>query len=521
MELVKKGIKMSCIAKEATSQVSVDDDFILGDLKPDMDRIINEVGTIYIDEVRQTKERVAVSGNLSFDILYFNDESHSIHSMNGSIPFKEYINMDSDNESDNSDLRLKWDIEDLAIRIVNTRKVSVRAIISFTVKTTACKELDVLTDISGDDRIYTLKNDITYINLVADKKDSMRIKEEIFVEKNKPDILEILWKNINIRNIEVRPIADVLKIKGELVLFVLYKGEEDELVMEWQESLIPFQAEVEMPGIDENVIPNISFKTTNSIVDAKPDENGENRVLMVDLLSELEIKVYSEEKAQIIDDAYSTAVNIVPAYENAEYEELLINNNIRSKFDGMLKYKHDESGILQFIFAKGEAKVDDITNDNGILTVEGAVITQIMYITHDDLHPVGTIRGEVPFTLTTELMDNGEELVIDVNSWVEQIYASVADEEHISIRGNISANIFARKKKKINMITAISEEMYDNASILKMPGISGYVVQKDDSLWKIAKEHHSSVDNIKEINGISGEHINAGDRIIIVRMCQS
>ena len=52
MELIKKGIKMSCIAKEATSQVSVDDDFILGESKPDIDRIINEAGTIYIDEIR-------------------------------------------------------------------------------------------------------------------------------------------------------------------------------------------------------------------------------------------------------------------------------------------------------------------------------------------------------------------------------------------------------------------------------------------------------------------------------------
>lgn len=285
MELIKKGIKMSCIAKEATSQVSVDDDFILGESKPDIDRIINEAGTIYIDEIRPSKDRVAISGNLSFDILYFNDESHSVHSMSGSIPFKEYINIDSDNE--NEDLRIRWDIDDLAIRIVNSRKISVRAIMSFLIKTTSCRDLDVLTQISGDDRIYTLQRDITYINLLADKKDSMRIKEEIPLEKNKPDILEILWKNINIRNIEVRPMPDVLKIKGELLLFILYKGEEDELVMEWQETVIPFLAEVEMPGIDENVIPNVSFKTTNSIVDAKPDENGENRVIMVDLLSNL------------------------------------------------------------------------------------------------------------------------------------------------------------------------------------------------------------------------------------------
>ena len=311
---------------------------------------------------------------------------------------------------------------------------------------------------------------------------------------------------------------DVLKIKGELLLFILYKGEEDELVMEWQETVIPFLAEVEMPGIDENVIPNVSFKTTNSIVDAKPDENGENRVIMVDLLSELEIKIYNEENTQVIDDVYSTTVDIKPEYENAEYEELLINNSIRSKFDGMLRYKNEEAGILQFIFAKGDAKIDDISSEDGILTIEGAIITQIMYVSHDDMHPFGTIRGEVPFTLTTELTDTSDEVVIDVNSCVEQIYASVADDEHINVRGNVSAGIFARKKRQINMITTLNEEPYDNSRLITIPGITGYVVKKDDTLWKIAKEHHSSVDSIKEVNGISGDHINTGDRIIVVRI---
>ena len=141
-----------------------------------------------------------------------------------------------------------------------------------------------------------------------------------------------------------------------------------------------------------------------------------------------------------------------------------------------------------------------------------------MYVSHDDMHPFGTIRGEVPFTLTTELTDTSDEVVIDVNSCVEQIYASVADDEHINVRGYVSAGILARKKRQINMKTTLNEEPYDNSRLITIPGITGYVVKKDDTLWKIAKEHHSSVDSIKEVNGISGDHINTGDRIIVVRI---
>lgn len=516
MELAKKSIKMNCINNEATTQITLDDDVILNDTKPDIDRIINEKGTVLIDEIRPNKDKVTISGNLTFDILYFNDENKSIHNMSGSIPFKEYINMDNVSEMD--DLRLKWEIDDLAIRIVNSRKISIRAIINFILKTALCNELDVITDIVGDNNIYTSKEDISFINLLINKKDSMRIKEEIPLEKNKPDIMEILWKNINVRNTEVRPTTDLLKIKGEMEVFILYKGDGDELVTEWQESVIPYSAEVEIPGIDENVIPIINFKTANSILDAKPDQNGEIRLIQVDLLSELEIKIYSEEQTRIVNDIYSTSSNIIPKYENAEYEELLVNNSVRTKFDGVVKHNNSEFGILQFICAKGEPKIDDISNEDGMIKIEGAIISQIMYITKDDLHPACTIRAEIPFAINVEAEEEQKDMIIDVDAFVDQIYASVVDEDHIGVRGTISANIFIRKRKSVNMITSISKEPYNADELSKIAGITGYVVQKNDTLWQIAKKYHSSVENIKKINNLQSENISCGDRIIVMKI---
>lgn len=516
MELTKKSIKMNCINNEATTQVTLDDDIILNDTKPDIDRIINERGTVLIDEVRPNKGKVLISGNLTFDILYFNDENRSIHNMTGSIPFKEFINMDNIEELD--DIRLQWEIDDLAIRIVNSRKISIRAIINFILKTALCSELDVITDVTSNNNIYTSKEDISFINLLINKKDSMRIKEEIALEKNKPDIMEILWKNVNIRNTEVRPTSDVLKIKGEMEVFILYKGESDELVTEWQESVIPYSAEVEIAGIDENVIPIINLKSISNIVDARPDQNGEIRLVQIDYLAELEIKIYNEEQTRIVNDIYSTSTNIIPKYENAEYEELLVNNSVRSKFDGVVKHNNSEFGILQFICAKGEPKIDDIISEDGMLRIEGAIISQIMYITKDDLHPACTIKAEIPFVINVEAEGEQKDMIIDASATVDQIYATVIDEEHIGIRGNINANIFIRKRKSVNMITGVTQEDYNIEELSKISGITGYVVQKDDTLWDIAKKYHSSVDNIKRINNIQGDSIKSGDRIIIMKI---
>ena len=50
-----------------------------------------------------------------------------------------------------------------------------------------------------------------------------------------------------------------------------------------------------------------------------------------------------------------------------------------------------------------------------------------------------------------------------------------------------------------------------------MPGIVGYIVQSGDSLWKIAKKFHTTVESIMSMNELSSEEIRPGDRLILVK----
>ena len=45
----------------------------------------------------------------------------------------------------------------------------------------------------------------------------------------------------------------------------------------------------------------------------------------------------------------------------------------------------------------------------------------------------------------------------------------------------------------------------DTEKLQKLPGIVGYIVQPGDSLWKIAKKFHTTVDNIMDTNGLTSD----------------
>ena len=46
----------------------------------------------------------------------------------------------------------------------------------------------------------------------------------------------------------------------------------------------------------------------------------------------------------------------------------------------------------------------------------------------------------------------------------------------------------------------------------------GYIVQKDDKMWDIAKRYRTTVENIMEINALTSDSIKPDDRLIIARM---
>ena len=74
LELVKKNIHMNRWKGNATSQITLDDDFIVPDTMDDVDQVILDSGEIVIESVKNQGERVLVRGKMDFNILYRKSE---------------------------------------------------------------------------------------------------------------------------------------------------------------------------------------------------------------------------------------------------------------------------------------------------------------------------------------------------------------------------------------------------------------------------------------------------------------
>lgn len=231
IELIKKEIHMNRQRGTAVSQLTLDDDFIVPDALDDAVQILLSDGEVQIENSRIQGEKVLIRGKLVFRVLY-RRESGGLQAMGGEIPFEETVNVPELSERDYT--QIVWNIEDLNITMIHSRKLSAKAVLTLTVRAESRVDAQAAADVETDDAgLQVLKRSVPAATLAVRRKDIYRVREEVSVSANKPNIETILWQEMRLRDVSVRPLDGKLHLDGELSVFLIYSGEGEHTPVQW------------------------------------------------------------------------------------------------------------------------------------------------------------------------------------------------------------------------------------------------------------------------------------------------
>ena len=517
VELKKKSIRMCRLKKKTMSQITMDDDFIVPDVKPDIEKIVIDDGEVEIEEVKRLPEKVQLRGKLSYRLLYYPAEGGRLESMAGSIPFDEYVNVP---ELDSRDyLQTGAEIEDLTIELIHSRKINVKAIITFRLTVEGLEEQNAVVDIEDAGPAEMLMRAVRAAQAAVCQKDTYRVKEEIEIGSSQPDIEELLWGQCRLRNVQTRPLDGSLSIQGVLDVFCVYRGPEAHIPPQWVEKEIPFAGSLEFPDVTEDMYPEITVHMGHCQMEEQPDFDGENRSIALDAVLELDIRLYEEENIQVVSDVYSPAAKLEPEYVPAEVEEILVRNSSRTRVNGTVRSSTGDN-VLQVCHVDGSIKLDDVEIVEDGLLIEGALCLKILYMTDSDSSPLQSMREVMPFQYKADARGIDPDCVYQLNTGLEQLGAIMLGGGEMEIKGVVLFDLLVRKRTKEQMITGVSEGPVDLEEVEKLPGIVVYVVQPDDTLWKIAKKFHAAVESLRSMNHLGENGPVPGDRLLIVKQVE-
>lgn len=533
MELLMKNIHMCRQAKRSGTQITLDEDLNVPDIRPDVEQIIQSCEKVTLDQVRAENGKLFIDGQMEVGILYMDDtKERQLHRIDAKLPFSESISMDGLEAGDN--VKVRYEIEDLNVALINSRKLAVRGLLSFEATVEEIYDMSAAVELQSKLELCERRKRLELMQLEVQKKDILRLKEEVQIPSNKPDIGEILWDNVQLRSCRIQQREGMLAVQGNLFLFVLYRAADEQQSLQWMEQNLPFEGEVTCSGCRSDLVPVIETTLAQAELTAKEDTDGEIRIFHLEGVLELGISLYGNEEAEILEDVYSPQKQLVLETSDEVYESLVMKNESKCKAAGKIRIQGAKPRILQICNSNGSIKVDKVQivpgqvrtgqaaeeeNPDGTrgIRVEGALPVSILYISSDDTMPFAVMEGTIPFSHLAEVPEVDGECRVSLNTNLEQLTATMADSEEIEVKAVVGLNLFVVRPQRQRCIHRITEQEYDLQQLEQVPGITGYMVQEGDSLWNIAKEYYMTPQQIMEMNSLESDQIRKGDCLILVK----
>jgi LysM repeat protein len=67
------------------------------------------------------------------------------------------------------------------------------------------------------------------------------------------------------------------------------------------------------------------------------------------------------------------------------------------------------------------------------------------------------------------------------------------------------------------LITQLNVSDLDTVNLGSLPGIIIYSVKEGDSLWSIGRKYYVTVDTLRELNDLSSDDLQIGQKLLIVK----
>ena len=330
MELIKKNIHMDRVKRSTVIQFTMEEDLNLPEDKPDISTLNLEKGEVVIEEIRPGTDEVTVRGKLGYAILYHTQETGSnLVLLSGALPFEEKIHMEGTLPSDT--VAVNGTVEDFTVNMINSRKLNLQALLLLTARIEEIYDEELPVGIQGGSagegveyRISPME--VTELSIC--KNDIFRKKEEIPLPSSYPNIYQILWSNVSLRDVEFKPQEEKLAVQGDIQVFVLYEAEGEERSIRSYETTIPLNGTLECQGCREELLPDIRYSLVRQEhgqpeLTIQPDLDGEERILGLECALELNIRLYEEEQIDILRDIYGVTKEVLADTRGASLRQVL------------------------------------------------------------------------------------------------------------------------------------------------------------------------------------------------------
>ncbi|GEM_PF-6800890 len=505
MELKKRTVKYYESVMEKSIVHSESTDMIVSDAYPDFERIISAVGNVYIKDKTAQNGRVLISGVARVTALCMPEDGSKIHRIEVPVNFAHIE--EGNFITQNSLVSVEANVRNVEPRMANPRKISARVNIMLKISVFEASEKEICFDIASDEneRLQVLKNQYEASFATDVKEKSFTIIEDMDMDSMTAS-QELCGHKISMANEEVRVVKNKAIAKGNAMIRLMAMNP---ATFEFSsiDFKLPYSQILEMDGIDENCEISVTSCIKNADLVANEDASSGAKKLQCMIAVEIFAVAYSKQMISAVCDVYSTSydttLETMPcafSYPCAKKERIVEINEI-VPFDMQVKSIVDWNVAL-------EAPEYCTEPEAGICTT--AYIT-LLYKNEAGELVSGT--KTLPVSLNDAYMRKDfSNCSCDYTSF----HATPTSDGTVSVMMSVLFVTTDKDCVKIPYIQKVElghdRKKGGNCSL----SLILTYLQRDESLWSIAKRYNTTAAEIADANGFSTEEKIPQGRMLLI-----
>lgn len=499
----KQTLCINQVIGQKTDTAMVEEDFVVPDIKPDILNTIRTNGTICIYKKEVMDGKVKLDGCVNVYIMYLaDDEEASIRSLNETLEFSQIVDFDA--VKTGMLLEDKLTLKSVECRVLNGRKVNIKAIMDIELKALSNEELEFVKEIEEVKDIQLLDKTLNLNSLLGNGVTKVYAKDTIVID-NIDNLAEIMKVDINIINQETKISYNKVLVKADAYVKIMYRTEDNRICT--TSNLIPVMGFIDMADVTDENLCDVRYEMRNLLI--KPN-NVEEHSIYIEAELEINCKVYQIKELNIIEDLYSPTVNLV--YKQKQIKVVTQKEIIKDICQIREKESIVEIGNHKIYDVEVKPSIANQTILKDRIVYEGEIKLNFLFDA-ENTSRIDTKELTLPFNYSMDckgVMPNSE---IETNIGITLEDFTVMPDENIDIKIDLEFSVNLANNQTINVIQEIN---VDETRQQEKYSLIIYFVKPGDTLWNIAKRFRSTVNNIATINNIEDENkINIGEQLFI------
>ena len=495
MELIKKNIIINRPVKCGTTEIGVDGDIIVPDIKPDILKILQVDGKAIVCDTELSEGRLTVSGRIDLNILYVPDrDDEKIKCIETSFDFLNHL--DKPEIMPDMQISAEAEIIKLDFHALNSRKLRIKTIVGISYEISEQASLELATETENENS-EVLITPIELNSLVDLKHSEFSIRESFELPPGHSSIEEILKTDVKICDTDYKIISGRVALKGSINFSCLYL--DTDCTVRCCDFEAGFTELFDITDADEETSCDISFFVKEISVHPETDSDGDMKILSLD--AEIAVRIIATKKVStdILIDCFLPGNETEIIKKPAELEKSVSSGFYQTTLREIIS---SDSGCptlkgIYNVFATPTVEKTEISDDK--VLVSGQVSCCILYIAESEETPVYSMKKSIPFSFYIDTPGSRSGMICSLDLKIIHTSYNLNPANEAEIRCILTASARISEKNTLELIDEV--EILPLASESKK-GIVLYFVQKNDTLWDIAKRYYVSQKDILAANNL-------------------